>query len=317
MTFFWVVGLSDPGIMKRNLNLNNINRLPMKLVHKGYLKIAKICPTCNIVKPFRSSHCRDCDNCIMRFDHHCPWLGTCIGKRNYNCFYYYILSINLHNFYLLFLSSYLIYDYLYLSQEKLIKCLPLIITILYIVFIMIFTFGLFFQYTKYIINNLTAKEDIKHLFYSKIGNPYSRGCSRNCNEFFCWKKSEPQLTTFEQLRKKELFKKEKIAIILKPKMRRRKTRLYSYSSNTSSKFMNNSYRYYSVDQGNINQNKENSTFGNQLNRPHSNSVIHKSYFHAKKMIDLKDIKINKLENINEYENENNLEDYNNLLLDKL
>ena len=72
------------------------------------------------------------------------------------------------------------------------------------------------------------------------------------------------------LRKKELFKKEKIAITLKPKMRRRKTRLYSSNSsnnsNTSSKFMNNIYRYYSVDKGNINKNIENSTFGSHLNR---------------------------------------------------
>ena len=304
--------------MKRNLDLSNINRLPMKLVHKGYLKIAKICPTCNIVRPFRSSHCRDCDNCIMRFDHHCPWLGTCIGKRNYMCFYYYILCINFHNFCLLFLCSYLIYNYLYLSKEKLIKCLPSIIAILYILIIMIFTFGLLFHHTKCIINNLTTKEDIKHMFYRKIGNPYGRGCSSNCNEFFYWKNSEPQLNTFEQLRKKEFFKKEKIAITLKPKMRRRKTRLYSSNSNnTSSKLMNKSYRYFSVDQGNINKNRENSILGNHLIRSHSNSVMHKQFYHAKKIIDLKDIKKNKLENISENENENNLEDFNNLLLDKL
>ena len=226
--------------MKRNSDLNNINRLPMKIVHKGFLKLAKICPTCNIVRPFRSSHCSECDNCIIRFDHHCPWLGTCIGKRNYNCFYYYILCINLHNFCLLFLSSYLIYDNLYLSQEKLIKCLTSIITLLYILIIMIFTFGLFYHHTKYIINNLTTKEEIKKIFYTKIGNPYDLGCSNNCKEFFCWRKSEPQLSTFDQLRKKELFKKEKIAIALKPKMKRRKTRLFSSnSSSTSSKFVNN------------------------------------------------------------------------------
>lgn len=54
-----------------------------EIEHLGYWW----CRWCHMIQPPRAKHCRDCDCCVLREDHHCPFLNNCIGKRNYAYFY--------------------------------------------------------------------------------------------------------------------------------------------------------------------------------------------------------------------------------------
>ena len=75
-----------------------------------------------IFRPLRTSHCHDCNNCVMGFDHHCVWLGTCIGKRNYQVFFHFVMFTFYFIVYIIVICIYAAYkngdDTSYLIYEQ-------------------------------------------------------------------------------------------------------------------------------------------------------------------------------------------------------
>jgi hypothetical protein len=46
----------------------------------------KRCDRCYVVRTPRVHHCSVCKGCIMRMDHHCPWINNCVGQFNQKFF---------------------------------------------------------------------------------------------------------------------------------------------------------------------------------------------------------------------------------------
>ena len=216
LVIIWICGTIDPGIMNRNNKFCfRGDDTCIKLVHKGFYKETKVCKTCYIVKPFRSHHCNDCGNCIYNFDHHCPWIGGCVGGRNYVYFFTFLCLFNINNIFIaVFCIIHIIYSYKDIKSEEkidkwvainLINLIPTLLTMIFLGLTMFFTVGLNIYHIKLISRGMSTKEEIKKLIFDNIGNPYDKGCSKNCGEFWTRHKKYEKSYTVKDLRTKAII----------------------------------------------------------------------------------------------------------------
>nr|CAG4635963.1 EOG090X01OT [Eubosmina coregoni] len=159
----------------------------------GQVVKLKYCFTCKIFRPPRASHCSICDNCVEGFDHHCPWIGNCVGRRNYRYFYSFIVSLA---FMCVFIFACAVTHLVLLTRDdkpflEAIKETPASVLVAIICFFSVWSvLGLAGFHTYLTTSNQTTNEDIKGSFSGKRGqekvNPYSKGgvCA-NCIFILC------------------------------------------------------------------------------------------------------------------------------------
>jgi len=190
-----LVAYSDPGILPRQASLDRGDTIYVpaqsrNITVKGQLFSVRWCPTCNIYRPPRAIHCGICDNCVQRFDHHCPYVGNCIGLRNYRYFLYFIFGT-------FFCSAFVLIHTLLFLVIRTTREGPLRaymdapaayvvgVAVCIIAFFGTILLGILVGFTGFLVSvSRTTNENIKQMFFMG-SNPYDEGCWRNWLYVWC------------------------------------------------------------------------------------------------------------------------------------
>ncbi|KAI8323993.1 zf-DHHC-domain-containing protein, partial [Martensiomyces pterosporus] len=161
----------------------------------------RYCRICKGFKPPRTHHCSDCDRCVLKMDHHCPWTNNCVGFHNQGHFLRFVYCVDITCSMALAMHTMRMYELVrdslngtyYVRQPTQTEVAFLIINMTLLFFVLLFV-GILSCYHIYLVGRNTTtiesreKERVARLVRAKkckpTPYPYDLGILRNFKSVF-------------------------------------------------------------------------------------------------------------------------------------
>ncbi|VFQ59099.1 unnamed protein product [Cuscuta campestris] len=193
----------DPGYLKTGTSKHSDSEDPLLSIDLNSSSVwtgnwSQLCPACKIIRPLRAKHCKTCNRCVEQFDHHCPWISNCVGKRNRRDFIIFLCMGMLTSL----IGAMVAVHRIWMSLPELgeddgtwVRLVvfdhPCVLAFLFMdLVILLGTFTLFVVQAFQVAQNITTNEYANARRYEylrgpdgRFHNPYNHGCPKNCLSF--------------------------------------------------------------------------------------------------------------------------------------